>query len=189
MPRPRIDLYVALTIVLVMKIRLLALGLALFAVSVPLGAEEVAPTAVIDGEEVVIPEVSEAPYAVGDHANFQGHYIPLEEGISLNFRLVNNKVRVYWVDADGLIVEPQSKQGSLRFRGSVRGASYHGLVPMTDQAGLASASGLVLTPHIFNVILNLEPLEGEGLNNYTFRYLPTMDPIRETRELKSSSTD
>lgn len=172
-----------------MKIRFLALGFALFAVSVPLRAEEVASAVVIEEEAVVIPEVSEPPYVVGDHANFQGHYIQLEDEISLNFRIVGNLVRIYWMDADDLIVEPQSKKGSLRFRGSVRGAAYHGLVAMTDQAGLVSASGYVLTPHIFNVILNVEPLEGEGLNNYTFRYLPTMDPLRESKELESSSTD
>jgi len=183
MPRLRIDLCVALTIVLIMKIKLLALGFALLALSVPLGAEE--PVV----EEKEIPEVSEPPYAVGDHATFQGHYVPLEDGITLNFRIVGNLVRIYWLDEDDLIVEPQSKKGSLRFRGSIRGKAYHGLIPMTDQAGLATASGYVLTPHIFNVIMNLEHLEGEGLNNYTFRYLPTMDAIRETRELESSSTD
>jgi hypothetical protein len=166
-----------------MKSRIPALCLALFALSCPLGAEEVVV------EEEVIPEVSEPPYEVGDHTTFQGHYIPLEDGISLNFRIVGNLVRIYWVDADDLIVEPQSSKGSLRFRGSIRGRAYHGLVPMTDQAGLVTASGYVLTPHIFNVIMNLEPLEGEGLNNYTFRYLPPMDAIRETRELEPSSTD
>ena len=189
MPRPRIDLCAALTILLIMKIKLLALGLALFAVSVPLGAEEVTTSAAIEGEEVVIPEVSEPPYVVGDHANFQGHYVPLEDGISLNFRIVDNLVYIYWVDADDLIVEPQSRKGNLRFLGSVRGLKYHGFVPMSGHAGLGTANGYVLAPHIFNVIINLEPLEGEDLNNYTFRYLPTMDAIRETRELAPSSTD
>jgi hypothetical protein len=166
-----------------MKSRIPALCLAFVALSLPLTAEE---TAV---EEKVIPEVSEPPYAVGDHATIQGHYIDLEEGISLNFRLVKNKVRVYWVDVDGLIVEPQSTGGSLRFRGSVRGPAYHGLALQSNEAALGSTSGLVLAPHIFNVILNLKPLEGEDLNAYTFRYLPSMDTTRETRELKSSSTD
>lgn len=140
-------------------------------------------------EEKVIPEVSEPPYAVGAHVTIQGHYIPLEEGISLNFRIVSNKVRIYWVDADDLIVEPQSKGGSLRFRGSVRGPAYHGLALQSNEAALGSASGLVLTPHIFNVILNLKPLDGDALNSYTFRYLPTLDATRETRELVSSSTN
>ncbi|MFQ3243377.1 MAG: hypothetical protein ACI9JZ_003088, partial [Lentimonas sp.] len=114
-----------------MKSSTLALVLAFFALLLPLGAEEVAV------EEQEIPEVSEPPYVVGDHANFQGHYIALEDGISLNFRIVGNLVRIYWVDADDLILEPQSQKGSLRFRGSIRGKAYHGLVSIGDQAGLA----------------------------------------------------
>ncbi len=140
-------------------------------------------------EEKVIPEVSEPPYAVGDHATIQGHYIPLEEGISLNFRLVNNIVRVYWVDADDLIVEPQSKGGSLHLQGPFRGLARHILALQSDEAALGSVRGFVYSPHIMSVILNVQPLEGDDLNTYTFRYLLTMDAARETRELDASSTN
>ena len=57
--------------------------------------------------EEALPEVSEPPYLIGDRANIQGSYIPLEEGISLNFRILNNRMYLYWVDKDDLIVEPQ----------------------------------------------------------------------------------
>jgi hypothetical protein len=166
-----------------MKLRIPTSFLALLLLTSPLVGESTG------AEQRVIPEVSEPPYAVGDHATIQGYYIALDEGISLNFRLVNNKARLYWVDADDLVVEPQSTGGSLRFRGSVRGAAYHALTAQSNEAALGSTSGLVLSPHIFNVILNLKPLKGDGLNSYTFRYLPTMDVPRESRELSVSSTD
>lgn len=179
----KIDLCTYLTMLTLMKFRIPALCLALLALSCPLAAEEA------EVEEKVIPEVSEAPYEVGDHATIQGHYISLEDGISMNVRIVDNLVHIYWVDMDDLIVEPQSTGGNLRFVGSVRGATYHGLAPKNQDAALVSSNGLVLPPHIFNVILNLEPLGGGDLNNFSFRYLPTMDPVRETRELDGSSTD
>lgn len=139
--------------------------------------------------EQAIPAVSDPPYAVGDHATIQGHYISLEEGIFLNFRIVDNLTRIYWVDADDLILEPRSNQGSLRLRGSVRGAKFHGLQLAADGVSLKSSNGLIFPPHIFNVILNLEPLDGAATDNYTFRFLPMMGNVRETRELDASSTD
>jgi hypothetical protein len=163
-----------------MKSKIPALCLALFALSLPLGAEEAI-------EEKVIPtEVSEPPYEIGNLVTQQGHYIELEDGLSINFRIVGNKVRIYWIDADGLIAEPQSSAGTVRFMGSVRGQAYHRVALLSDDAGLG-APGLVLTPHIFNVILNLEQAEGEALDNYTFRYVPAMDRPVDDAEPKGSA--
>lgn len=132
-------------------------------------------------EEKVLPEVSDPPYSVGDMATIQGHYISLEDDISLNFRMLDNRMHVYWVDADGLIVEPQAASGNVRLIASVRGPFYFGLVSLDDQAGLGSIGGPVFKPHRFNVILSLNEPDGEDPQTFTFRYLPAMSLVREER--------
>ena len=179
MPPSAIDLSVNAHILILMKSSITALCLVLFAWTVPLAAEEVVEARVIPAE------VSEPPYAIGDLVPQQGHYIALEEGLSLNFRIVNNKIRIYWIDADGLVAEPQSAGGTVRFKGSVRRQMFHHVARLSDDAGLGSP-GLVLKPHLFNVILNLEQAEGEGLGLYTFRYLPALDRPIDAAEPKVS---
>ena len=168
MPPSAIDLSVNAHILILMKSSITALCLVLFAWTVPLAAEEVVEARVIPAE------VSEPPYAIGDLVPQQGHYIALEEGLSLNFRIVNNKIRIYWIDAAGLIVEPQAAGGTVRLRGSVRGRDFHRVARLSEDAGLGSPA-LVLPPHAFFVVLNVERAEGEGLDHYTFRYVPAMD--------------
>ena len=130
-------------------------------------------------------EVSDPPYAIGDLVPHQGHYIALQEGLSLNFRIVNNKIRIYWIDAAGLIVEPQAAGGTVRLRGSVRGRDFHRVARLSEDAGLGSPA-LVLPPHAFFVVLNVERAEGEGLDHYTFRYVPAMDRPVDAAEPKRS---
>jgi hypothetical protein len=162
-----IDLAADAHMLTAMKSSLTVLCLILFAWTVPLAAQQVDQAAVIPAE------VSEPPYAVGDRVVPQGHYIPVRDGLSLNFRIVGNQVRIYWIDAAGLVAEPQAAGGSVRLRGPVRGRDFLRVARLSDDAGLGSP-GLVLPPHSFFVVLNLERPEGEGLDHYTFRYVPAM---------------
>jgi len=128
-------------------------------------------------EEAVIPaEVSEPPYEVGDLVTESGHYIERgEEEPKINLRIVGNKFRVYWIDANGLIAEPEFAKASIRLAGSVRGRSYHYLRTLPEGSGLGSL-GLVAPPHIYNVTLVLIPdEEDKEATTYSFRYTPELD--------------
>ena len=72
-------------------------------------------------EPVIPTEESAPPFEVGQLANRAGHTIDLAEGMQLNFRMVGTQLRLYWLDADGLVVEPQSSAATIRFRKSIRG--------------------------------------------------------------------
>ncbi|MEM8867497.1 MAG: hypothetical protein AAGC73_04445 [Verrucomicrobiota bacterium] len=130
-------------------------------------------------EEKVFPtEVSDPPYEVGDLIVETGHYIDRGEELpSINFRIVQGKVEVFWIDSDGLVVEPESKKGSVRFTGSVRGRSFFTLRMNPNGSGLVGGPGNVLTPHIFNVILAMEEAESEKTVSFSFRYTPSLDEI------------
>ena len=166
-----------------MKIRLLALTLALFALSLPLSAEETVPAgAAAEVEEKEIPtEISEPPYEVGQLPSKQGYYIERAGQTSINFRIVANKMRVYWIDADGLIAEPESTAGNVRLKGKPKIRSYFGLNSTGVGAGLGG-EGFVKPPHYFNVVLYLEQSEGGEGNVHTFRYLLSMDSPIESEE-------
>ena len=148
----------------------LSLACSLFALVAQ--AEDAAPV-----EEKVIPtEISEPPYEVGELVTESGYYIKRgEDETQINFRIVGNKLRVYWIDTDGLIAEPEAAVGTVRFTGSVRGRPYHRLNKLSVDAGLGAA-GVVPPPHIFNVTLVIEnPEDPKDLAQYSFRYVATMD--------------
>ncbi|WPJ97995.1 hypothetical protein SH580_09765 [Coraliomargarita algicola] len=140
--------------------------LALF-ISVPLGAQN---------EGVEIPtEVAEAPYEVGDLVSEQGYYIERgEDEPRINFRIVDNRLRIYWIDGNGLIAEPESETATVRFTGSVRGRAYHRLSLLPTGGGLGAA-GIMTPPHLYNVILVFPADEGAEPVSYNFRYSPSMD--------------
>ena len=99
---------------LFMKLKFTLFCPLIFALLLPLNAEESSSEeSNVDSEEE-LPEYSEPPFTIGDRAIIQGYYIPLEEGISLNFRIRSNQMFVYWVDEDDLIIEPQASVGSFR---------------------------------------------------------------------------
>lgn len=127
-------------------------------------------------EVVEIPtEVSEAPYEIGDLVTEQGYYIDRgDEKSSINLRIVDNKLRVYWIDANGLIAEPEYQAATVRFTGSVRGRAYHRLNVLSSGAGLG-APGIIVPPHLYNVILVFPAVEGEEPISHSFRYSPSMD--------------
>lgn len=132
-----------------------------------------------DEEKEMPTEISEPPYEVGQLPRIQGYYIERgEEQSSINFRIVDNKLHLYWIDADGLIAEPETADAIVRFRGSVSGRRFHRLVKVDDDAGLASP-GIAVRPHLYNVSLNLKFSGDDEYTTYTFRYTPDMDEAKD----------
>ena len=119
-------------------------------------------------------EISEPPYEVGQLPQIQGYYIERADAPQINFRIVGNKIHLYWIDVDGLIAEPEASEATVRFTGSVRGRSFHQLKKAADDAGL-TAPGIMPPPHLYNVILNIKNPEDGTFKTHTFRYLPEMD--------------
>lgn len=131
-----------------------------------------------ESEEVVIPtEISEPPYEVGNLISEQGYYIDQPDETQINFRFVNNRIRIYWLDANKLIMEPPANAATVRFTGSVKGLAYHRATPLGDDVGLGSPT-IMAPPHIYNVILAVEDLNG-AYTSYSFRYTADMDVPKE----------
>ena len=59
------------------------------------------------GRESTLPEPSEPPYEVGARPLESGHIIERKGAPDLNFRIVENRMRLYWLDEDGLVMEPE----------------------------------------------------------------------------------
>lgn len=164
-----------------MKLTTLALCFGLFACGLPLGAEEA---------REIPTEVSEPPYEVGELVTVQGYYIERADAPSINFRIINNKIRIYWIDADGLIAEPESAAGTVRFTGAAHGRAYHRVKLLGEDAGLGG-QGILPPPHIYNVILTLEKPDSDELDSFSFRYVPAMDapvdPAKSGKKKERSS--
>lgn len=129
------------------------------------------------GEEVpAIPtEVSEPPYAVGDLVVEQGYYIDRGEGQTrINLRLVENVFRLYWIDENGLIAEPEAASAVVRLVSTVRVRDFHNLSPLPEGAGLG-APALVYPPHTFNLVLYIPEAPDRPEFTHGFRYAPSMD--------------
>lgn len=166
-----------------MKLKLTLLCPLIFALLLPLHAQESTSGDAAAEEEKELPEYSNPPYSVDDRAIIQGYYQALADGISLNFRILDNRMFVYWVDEDDLIVEPQAPSGNVRFLAGVRGKNYYAMEPLPGEAGMGSVGGPVLAPHNFTVILSLEKEGSEEFETCpTFRHTLTTSDVRETRE-------
>jgi hypothetical protein len=151
-------------------------------------AETSAEAAEAAAEAKEIPtEVSEPPYEVGDLVTVSGYYIDRGEDLPrINIRIVDNKFRLYWIDKDGLIAEPEYNKASIRLTGSVRGRPYHYLTTLPEGAGLGS-NIIAPPPHIYNLQLALVPSdESKDPPVYRIRYTALMDaetdPIIEPSE-------
>jgi hypothetical protein len=182
----RIDLCTFVAIVSAMKLTIPVICFALGALSLSISAQQLVPAEV---EDKLIPtEISEPPYQVGQLPSQQGYYIERPGQTSINFRIVANKIRIYWIDADGLIAPPESSAGNVRLNGKPKIRSYFNLQPISAAAGLGG-EGIVRPPHFFNVVLYLKQSEGGAGEVRTFRYLMSMDAPIESGEPNSTSTD
>jgi hypothetical protein len=124
-------------------------------------------------EEAVMPEPSQPPFEVGA-LPVEGGYTIERDGLpNLNFRIVDSKIRIYWIDEDGLIAEPDVDMVVVRFTGSVRGRAYHQLQKLSGDVGLGSSFN-VLRPHLYNVLVVVRVPDAEEPETYHFRYTPAM---------------
>lgn len=128
------------------------------------------------GDKEIPTEISEPPYEIGDLVSEQGYYVDRGEGEArLNLRFENNKLRLYWIDGNGLIAEPEFQTARVRLRGSVGGRAYQFLEMLPSGAGLG-AEGAVIPPHIYMVILTLLPEDEDAEPTfYNFRYTAELD--------------
>lgn len=130
-------------------------------------------------EPVALPEPSEPPFKVGDLPLQSGYTIERGDAPDLNFRIVNKRMRLYWIDDDGLIMEPEVPEVSLRFdQRSIRETtrSYFRLKRLSDDTALGSPY-ILPVPHRYYVTLLIKPANSEELLSYRFRYLPAMDEV------------
>lgn len=128
-------------------------------------------------EAIPLPEPSEPPFAVGDRPLKSGYTIERENAPDLNFRIVGNKMRLYWIDGDGLVVEPDVPAVSVRFdernlRDTVR--SFHRLRRLADDTALGSSYNLPV-PHRYYVTILIKAKGSDAFETHRFRYLPSMD--------------
>ena len=151
-----------------MKLKSILLCPLFLALLLPLYAQESATDDSTAEEEKELPEFSHPPYSVGDRAIIQGYYAAPVDGISLNFRVLNNRMFVYWVDEDDLIVEPQALSGNVRFLAGVRGKNFYAMEPLQGEAGLGSVGVDHLKKN--GVPVEYVLFEDEG---HTFRKLET----------------
>ena len=181
----RIDLCASITILKFMKLRNIAsfFVFSASALCLSLIAEETKPE--VSVEVIVIPtEISEPPYEVGQLPSEQGYYIEREDQTTINFRIVGNKMRIYWIDENGLIAEPESTGGSVRLKGKPKIRDYFALAPLAGDAGIGSA-GIVKPPHFFTVFLSLKQPDSEELVTNSFSYSNAMDQPVDDKEPKS----
>lgn len=134
-----------------------------------------------EATDVAAKEISEPPYVVGDLANEAGYYLDLEAGERMNFRMVGTKIRVYWIDAEGLVMEPKGSSGNVRFNKTQSGRKFYQLAPIAGEAGLGSPE-VIRFPHTFNLVLNVKDGETGQVATYPFRYIQTMSAVRSSAE-------
>jgi len=124
-------------------------------------------------EEEAELEPTAPPYEVGALPFESGYMIERDGAPDLNFRFVENKIHLYWIDDEGLIMEPELDRALVRFTGSVRGRNYFVLSRLEKDAGLGTPFK-VLRPHLYNVLLVIGSSEADNVETYRFRYTPSM---------------
>lgn len=127
-----------------------------------------------------LPEPSEPPFKVGDLPKESGYVIERPDAPDLNFRLVDNKMRLYWIDDDGLITEPEVSKVSVRFdQGWIRDSmrAFHLLRRLSDDTALGSSYSLTV-PHRYYITILIKRPGVEALETHRFRYTPEMDEVR-----------
>jgi hypothetical protein len=131
-----------------------------------------------DAPPAELPEPSLPPYSVGALPLESGLMIERPERPDLNLRFVENKMRVYWIDEDGLVAEPDASLVTVRFYRVTRGRDYHRLARLGDEAGFGT-SYIVPKPHIYSGALTLNSDDREEPEVHAFRYTAEMDAVAE----------
>jgi hypothetical protein len=133
-------------------------------------------------EGVLLPEPTEPPFEVGALPLESGYTIERKDAADLNFRIIENKMRLYWIDEDGLIMEPAVDAVTIRFdRRGLRQTTrdYHRLKRLSDDTALGSPYFLIV-PHRYYVTLVIKPEGAKEVESYRFRYLPSMSEVKQS---------
>lgn len=130
-------------------------------------------------ETAVLPEPKEPPFKVEDLPVESGYTIERKDAPDLNFRIVENRIRLYWIDDEGLIMEPEVSEVSVRFderglRETTR--AFHRLKRLSGDTALGSPYMLPV-PHRYFITILLRSPESDELLSYRFRYTPEMDEV------------
>lgn len=118
---------------------------------------------------------AEPPYKVGDLLQEGGYEIALDDGTAMNFRMVDDQIRLYFLDEDKKVIEPPYTSGSVRFADVKTGRNFYRIERLPEDLGLGS---LVKKPrpHRSLVILTLDTGNPDEPKQFSFRYLPSMNP-------------
>lgn len=122
------------------------------------------------------PEPSLPPYSVGALPLDSGLMIERSDQPDLNFRFVDNKMRVYWIDDDGFVTEPDASEVTIRFTRSMRERDFYRLTRLNDEAGYGTTY-VVPKPHIYNGVLVLDSSDRGEPEVHAFRYTADMDAV------------
>ncbi|MEO0508287.1 MAG: hypothetical protein AAF065_00325 [Verrucomicrobiota bacterium] len=126
-------------------------------------------------------EPTEPPYEVGALPIEGGYLIEREDAPNLSFRIIENNIRLYWLDDEGLIIEPELDRATVRFRRDARGRDYFLLSRLEDDTALGSPYP-VFKPHLHHVFLVLISNEDEDPERHHFRFTPSMSAVADSGE-------
>lgn len=129
----------------------------------------------IDAES--LPEPSKPPYQVGALPLESGYTIEREGQPDINLRFVDNRMRLYWLDEDGLVVAPEVERATVRLTRVLRGRDFHSLSRLADEAALGVGYPMP-PPHRYRGTLVLSGGDSEAIESYTFRYTPDMHAVQ-----------
>ncbi len=129
-------------------------------------------------EETEPPVPSLPPYQEGALPLKSGLMVQRSGKPDLNLRIVNGKMRLYWIDDEGLVTKPDATEVSVRFTRSLRGNDFHRFVRLGDEAGFGTPHVLP-APHIYNGLLILKSDQSEEPEVHAFRYTTSMNAVAE----------
>ena len=117
--------------------------------------------------------------AVGEDGRIPelGQYFDYEEG-QVNFRVWKNKTRVYFLDEEGLVMDPPFDRVSAKLR--IRG-DRDPFIRMANRGQYLEGPEFIRPPFLFHTVLRLQHSEGE-LEDQVFTFMFRQDFIRPAGE-------
>lgn len=140
--------------------------LATFLLALGLAAQEATTPAPPDTRELP-PEEWDGEIGADGRIPELGHYVAYEDG-EVNFRVWNNKTRVYFLDKDGVVVEPPYDlvTANLRIRGD-----RDPFIRMANRGMYLEGREFLRPPFIFFTVLRLQDSEGDREDEvYSFMF-------------------
>jgi len=133
---------------------------------------------------------AEPPYKVGDLLQEGGYEVALDDGLAMNFRMVDDQIRLYFLDEDKKVIEPLYTSGSVRFADIKSKRNFYPIQALPEDLGLGSEVR-VPAPHRSFTILTFDTGNPDAPKQYSFRYLPSMNPapLEDAGESAAESGD